>query len=155
MGPVRQVMLDSQKIDGRFARRIRIVRAQRTVFPDRHQLQRRIAITNPRADKDHPRALTRELHRLEQVEASPKIESPRRPRIGEARLRVGLRRQMIDHLGLLLAHDLGELRLALLDEVESLDPRGSVPRCASSAGHRPDADNPTTRSPRATRCSVR
>ena len=33
----------------------------------------------------------------------------------DARLRIRLRRQMIDHLGLLAAHELGERRLALAE----------------------------------------
>ena len=52
----------------------------------------------------------------------PRFKRPGAPRIGDALLRVRLRRQVIDHLGLLAPDQLGQLVLARLDQVEPLDP---------------------------------
>ena len=100
---VRQMMLDSQQVRGGLARRIGVVGTHRAILADRDELGRRVAVSGPRADQDHPRLQPRRLHRLEQVQAAAEVERPGAPRVGNALLRVGLRGQVIDHLRLLAA----------------------------------------------------
>ena len=152
---VRQVVLDPQQVDRRLARRVWVVGPQRAILPHRDELRRRVAVAGPRADQDHPRLQARRLHGLEQVQRAAQVQRPGAPRIGDARLRVRLRRQVVDRLGLLAPHQLGQVVLGRLDQVEPLDPHAHDPGGDRSAGHRPDAERPTTWSPAATRCSQR
>ena len=147
VGAVRQEVLDAQQVGRRLARGVRVVRPQRARLVDRQVLGRGVAVADPRADQHDPRLQPRRLDRLQQVQRPAEVQGPGAPRVGHARLRVRLRGEVVDHLGLLAADQVGQLVLGRRRPGRTPRSGPAAPRCASPAGQRPDADSPTTRSP--------
>ena len=139
VGPVRQVVLDAQEVGRGLAGRVRVVGAERAVLPHRKMLRAGVAVADARADQDHPRPglQGRGLDRLQQVERAAQVQRPGAARVGQAGMGIGLRGQVIDHLGLLAPQPVGEL-----------DSSTSARSPRSSRTDRPGAPAPQASGPR-------